>query len=64
MGQYRIAPEANLYKIPDAVDFRYAGAVAHSRGPGISRGWLLERHWPTKKPSLPLGNWQSGKLPG
>ena len=36
MAQYRIAPEANLYRIPDAVDFRYAAACNCSYGVGFS----------------------------
>ena len=36
MARYRIAPEANLYRIPDAVDFRYAAACNCSYGVGFS----------------------------
>lgn len=36
MAHYRIAPEANLYLIPDTVNFRYAAACNCSYGAGFS----------------------------
>ena len=36
MAKYRIAPLANLYRIPDDVDFRYAAACNCSFGVGFS----------------------------
>lgn len=36
MERYRIAPEANLIRIPDALDFRYAAAANCSFGVGFS----------------------------
>jgi D-arabinose 1-dehydrogenase-like Zn-dependent alcohol dehydrogenase len=42
MAQYRIAPEANLYRIPDAVDFRYAAACNCSYGAGFSNQELMD----------------------
>jgi len=36
METFRIAPEANLYRIPDEVDFRYAAACNCSYGVGFS----------------------------
>ncbi len=36
MERYRITPEANLYKIPDALDFRYAASANCSFGVGFS----------------------------
>ena len=36
MATHRIAPEANLYKIPDALPFRYAAAANCSFGVGFS----------------------------
>lgn len=36
MARYRLAPIANLYRIPDAVDFRYAAAANCSFGVGFS----------------------------
>ena len=41
MAKYRIAPEANLYRIPDAVDFRYAAACNCSYGVGFSNQELM-----------------------
>ena len=41
MGKYRIAPEANLYRIPDNVDFRYAAACNCSFGVGFSNQELM-----------------------
>lgn len=36
MAKYRIAPEANIYRIPEDVDFRYAAAANCSLGAGFS----------------------------
>ena len=36
MAKYRIAPEANIYKIPDAVSFKHAAAANCSLGAGFS----------------------------
>lgn len=36
MERYRIAPEANVYRIPDGVDFRHAAACNCSYGVGYS----------------------------
>lgn len=36
MAKYRLAPLANLYRVPDAVDFRYAAASNCSFGVGFS----------------------------
>lgn len=41
MAHYRIAPLANLYKIPDAVDFRYAAACNCSLGVGFSNQEIM-----------------------
>ncbi|MFC1694954.1 zinc-binding dehydrogenase [Pseudomonadota bacterium] len=41
MGKYRIAPEANLYRIPEGVDFRYAAASNCSFGVGFSNQELM-----------------------
>jgi len=41
MAKYRIAPEANLYRIPDGVDFRYAAAANCSFGVGFSNQELM-----------------------
>jgi threonine dehydrogenase-like Zn-dependent dehydrogenase len=41
MAKYRIAPVANLYKIPDAVEFRYAAASNCSFGVGYSSQELM-----------------------
>lgn len=41
MATYRIAPEANLYRIPDNVDFRYAAAANCSFGVGFSNQELM-----------------------
>ena len=36
MARYRLAPVANLYRIPDSLDFRYAAAANCSVGVGFS----------------------------
>ena len=41
MARYRIAPIANLYRIPDGVDFRYAAAANCSLGVGFSNQELM-----------------------
>ncbi len=41
MAKYRIAPEANLYRIPDEVAFRYAAAANCSLGVGFSNQELM-----------------------
>lgn len=41
MAKYRIAPEANLYRIPDGVDFRHAAAANCSFGVGFSNQELM-----------------------
>ena len=41
MARYRIAPIANLYKIPDAVDFRYAASANCSFGVGFSNQEIM-----------------------
>jgi len=41
MATYRIAPLANLYKIPDEVDFKYAAACNCSLGVGFSNQELM-----------------------
>lgn len=41
MAKYRIAPKPNLYRIPDAVDFRYAAACNYSLGAGFSNQELM-----------------------
>lgn len=41
MGKYRIAPEANLYRIPDSLHFRYAAAANCSFGVGFSNQELM-----------------------
>ncbi len=41
MGKYRIAPEANIYRIPDGLDFRYAAASNCSFGVGFSNQELM-----------------------
>jgi threonine dehydrogenase-like Zn-dependent dehydrogenase len=41
MAHYRIAPVANLYKIPDGVDFRYAAACNCSFGVGFSNQEMM-----------------------
>lgn len=42
MATYRIAPLANLYKIPDDVDFKYAAACNCSLGVGVSNQELMD----------------------
>ena len=42
MARYRIAPVANLYKIPDSVDFRYAAACNCSFGVGFSNQEIMD----------------------
>ena len=41
MAKYRIAPEANLYRIPDEVSFKYAAACNCSFGVGFSNQELM-----------------------
>lgn len=41
MAKYRIAPLANLYRIPDGVDFKYAAACNCSLGVGFSNQELM-----------------------
>jgi threonine dehydrogenase-like Zn-dependent dehydrogenase len=41
MARYRIAPVANLYRIPDAVDFRHAAASNCSLGVGFSNQEIM-----------------------
>ena len=41
MARYRLAPLANLYRIPDAVDFRYAAACNCSFGVGFSNQEIM-----------------------
>lgn len=41
MAKYRIAPEANVYKIPDQLSFRHAAAANCSVGVGISNQELM-----------------------
>ena len=41
MAQYRIAPIANLYRIPDALDFKHAAAANCSLGVGWSNQELM-----------------------
>lgn len=41
MAKYRIAPEANMYRIPDGVDFRHAAAANCSFGVGFSNQELM-----------------------
>lgn len=41
MAKYRLAPLANLYRIPDAVDFRHAAAANCSFGVGFSNQELM-----------------------
>ena len=41
MATYRIAPEANLYRIPDEVPFKYAAACNCSFGVGFSNQELM-----------------------
>jgi len=41
MATYRIAPEANLYRIPDEVEFRYAAACNCSYGVGFSNQQVM-----------------------
>ena len=41
MARYRIAPVANLYKVPDQVDFRYAAASNCSFGVGFSNQEIM-----------------------
>lgn len=41
MAQYRIAPEAHMYKIPDSLDFKYAAAGNCSVGVGYSNQELM-----------------------
>jgi threonine dehydrogenase-like Zn-dependent dehydrogenase len=42
MAKYRLAPIANLYRIPDAVDFRYAAACNCSFGVGFSNQEVMD----------------------
>jgi threonine dehydrogenase-like Zn-dependent dehydrogenase len=42
MAQYRIAPEANLFKIPDNLDFRYAAAANCSLGAAFSNQEVMD----------------------
>ena len=41
MAQYRLAPVANLYRIPDSVDFRHAAAANCSLGVGFSNQEIM-----------------------
>lgn len=41
MAHFRIAPVANLYRIPDAVEFRYAAAANCSLGVGFSNQEIM-----------------------
>lgn len=41
MARYRIAPIANMYRIPDAVDFRYAASANCSFGVGFSNQEIM-----------------------
>lgn len=41
MATYRLAPVANLYRIPDGVDFRYAAASNCSLGVGFSNQEIM-----------------------
>ena len=41
MAQFRLAPVANLYRIPDKVDFRYAAACNCSFGVGFSNQEMM-----------------------
>ena len=41
MAKYRLAPIANLYRIPDDVDFRYAAAANCSLGVGYSNQEIM-----------------------
>ena len=41
MAHYRIAPVANLFRIPDSVDFRYAAACNCSLGVGFSNQEIM-----------------------
>ena len=41
MARYRLAPIANLYRIPDNVDFRYAAAANCSLGVGYSNQEIM-----------------------
>lgn len=41
MAHYRIAPEANMYRLPEAVDFRYGAACNCSYGVGFSNQELM-----------------------
>jgi threonine dehydrogenase-like Zn-dependent dehydrogenase len=41
MAHYRIAPLANMYRIPDAVDMRYAAAANCSLGVGFSNQEIM-----------------------
>ena len=41
MAHYRIAPVANLYRIPDGVDFRHAAACNCSFGVGFSNQEIM-----------------------
>lgn len=41
MAKYRIAPEANLYQIPDEVEFRHAAACNCSFGVGFSNQEMM-----------------------
>ena len=42
MAKYRLAPVANLYRIPDAIDFRYAAASNCSLGVGFSNQEMMD----------------------
>jgi threonine dehydrogenase-like Zn-dependent dehydrogenase len=42
MAKYRIAPVANIYRIPDAVDFKYAAACNCSFGVGFSNQEIMK----------------------
>jgi threonine dehydrogenase-like Zn-dependent dehydrogenase len=41
MAHYRIAPIANIYRLPDAVDFRHAAAANCSLGVGFSNQEIM-----------------------
>jgi threonine dehydrogenase-like Zn-dependent dehydrogenase len=41
MAKYRLAPLANIYRVPDAVDFRYAAASNCSFGVGFSNQEIM-----------------------